>query len=90
MYTIICCFVYVIRYLVNMWCEWVSEWLNLTAFLWTVDSGVHIVNTSRVIINYILESSSSLTSITHNLQAAIYFKENDTKKKHKKWGHPLS
>ena len=39
----------------------VSEWLNLTAFLWTADSEVHIFHISRVIIAYALESLSSLT-----------------------------
>ena len=41
--------------------EWVSEWLNLTAFLGTTDSQVHIVHISHVIIVYKLESLSSLT-----------------------------
>ena len=39
----------------------VSEWLNLMAFLGTVDSEVHIVHISHVIIAYTLESLSSLT-----------------------------
>ena len=42
--------------LVNM-----SEWLNLTAFLGTADSEVHIVHISHVIIAYTLESLSFLT-----------------------------
>ena len=37
----------------------VSEWLNLTAFLGTADSEVHIVHISRVITAYTLESLSS-------------------------------
>ena len=41
--------------------KWVSEWLNLAAFLGTVDSEVHIVHISRVITAYTLESLSSLT-----------------------------
>ena len=41
--------------------EWVSEWLNLTAFLGTVDSEVHLVHMSRVITAYTLQSLSSLT-----------------------------
>ena len=41
--------------------SWVSEWLNLTAFLGTAYSEVHIVHISRVIIAYTLESLSSLT-----------------------------
>ena len=52
----------------------VSEWLNLMASLGTVDSEVHIVNISRVITAYTLESLSSLTEIIHNLQAIINFK----------------
>ena len=40
--------------------EWVSEWLNLAAFLGTADSEVHVVHKSRVIIAYTLESLSSL------------------------------
>ena len=39
----------------------VSEGLSLTAFLGTVDSEVHIVHISRVIVAYTLESLSSLT-----------------------------
>ena len=39
----------------------VSEWLNLTAFLGTADSEVHIVRTSRVITAYTFESLSSFT-----------------------------
>ena len=54
--------------------------LNLTAFLGTVDSEVYIVHISHVIIAYILESLSSLTQITHNLQATVYFKKKDIKK----------
>ena len=41
--------------------EWVSEWLNSIAFLGIVDSEVHIVRISLVIIVYTLESLSSLT-----------------------------
>ena len=36
--------------------EWVSEWLNSTAFLGTAGSEVHIVHISHVIIAYTLES----------------------------------
>ena len=49
--------------------------LNLMAFLGTADSEVHIVHISHVIIAYILESLSTLTQITHNLQATVYFEE---------------
>ena len=71
--------------------EWVSESINLTSFLGTADSEVHIVHISCVIIAYILESLSSLKYITHNLQATIYFKEKGIKKENtKNWGHPLS
>ena len=64
-----------------------SEWLNLTAFLGTGDSKVHIVHISQVIIAYTLESLSSLTQIIHNLQATIYFKEKYIKKEtHKNEG----
>ena len=44
----------------NLKAKWVSEWLDLTAFLGTADSEVHIVNISRVTIAYTLESLSSL------------------------------
>ena len=47
--------------------EWLSEWLNLTAFLGTVGSEVHIVHISRVIIAY-----------THNLQATIYLRDGNS------------
>ena len=40
--------------------EWVSEWLNLTAFLVIADSEVHKVHLSRVVIAYTLESISTL------------------------------
>ena len=40
---------------------WVIEWLNLTAFLGTVNSEVHRVHLSHVITVYTLESVSSLT-----------------------------
>ena len=62
----------------------VSEWLNLTAFLGTADIEVNIVHISRVIIAYTLESLSSLTQITHNLQATIYFTKKDIKKETQK------
>ena len=39
----------------------VSEWFNSTAFLWKAGSKVHIVNITRVITAYTLESLSSLT-----------------------------
>ena len=39
----------------------VSEWLNLTAFLGTADSEVHIIYISRVDVAHTLESLSSLT-----------------------------
>ena len=39
----------------------VSEWLNLTTFLWTADGEVHIVHISCLIKAYTLESLSSLT-----------------------------
>ena len=54
----------------------------LTFFLAVV--GVHIVHTSRVIIAYTLESLSSLTQITHNIQATINFKKKDIKKETQK------
>ena len=38
----------------------VSKWLSLKAFLEEADIGVHVVRISRVIIDYTLESSSSL------------------------------
>ena len=47
------------------------------AFLGTSDIEVQI-------IAYTLESLSSLTQITHNLQATIYFKKKDIKKRNTK------
>ena len=44
-----------------LFAKWVSEWLDLTAFLGTADSEVHIVHISCVITAYTLESLSSLT-----------------------------
>ena len=69
--------------------ELTSEWLNLMAFLGTADSKVHIVHINGVIIAYTLESLSSLTQITHNLQATIYFKKKILKMKHKKVRAPI-
>ena len=66
-----------------------SEWLNLTAFLGTADNEVHIVHISRVITAYTLESLSSLTQITHNLQATINFKKKGIKKNNKKVRAPI-
>ena len=64
--------------------EWVNEWFSLTTFLRTVDIEVHIVYISCVIIAYTLESLSSLTQITHNLQATINFKKKGIKKEKQK------
>ena len=64
---------------------WVSELLNLTAFLGTADSEVHI---SRVIVAYTMESLSSITYITHNLQAEINFKKKRYNKAFKERQHP--
>ena len=54
------------------------------AFLGTSYGEVHMVHMSRVIVAYTLESLSSLTQITHNLQATINFKKkyikNETQK----------
>ena len=61
--------------------DWVSEWLNLMAFLGTADSEVHI---SCVIMVYTLESLSSLTQITYYLQATINFKKKNIKKETQK------
>ena len=62
----------------------VSKWLDLTAFLGTSDSKVHIAHITHVIIVYTLESLPSLTKITPNLQATICFKKkyikNETQK----------
>ena len=60
--------------------EWVGEGLSLTAFFGTADIGVHVVHTSRVITTYTLESLSSFTKITHNIQASINFKKKYIKK----------
>ena len=41
--------------------DWLSEWINLTAFLRTADSKVHIVHISCIITAFTSESLSSLT-----------------------------
>ena len=64
--------------------QWVSEWFDLTTFLGTADSKVHIVHISHVIIAYTLELLSSLIQITHNLQTTIHFKKKDIKKETQK------
>ena len=69
--------------------KWVSEWLNLTAFLGTADSEVHIVHSSRVIVAYTLESLSSIIVITRNLQATINFKRKDIKNDTQKMRAPI-
>ena len=51
------------------------------AFLGTADSEVHIIH---VIIAYTLESLSSLTQITHSLQATINFKKKNIKNEQQK------
>ena len=53
-------------------------------FLGTADSKVHIFHINRVIIAYTLESLSSLTQITHNLKATVYFKKKIIKKETQK------
>ena len=60
-----------------------SEWLNLTAFLGTADSEVHI---GSVTIAYKLESLSSFTQITYNLQTTINFKKKNIKNETQKKG----
>ena len=61
-----------------------SEWFSLTAFLRTADIEVHIVYTCHVILAYTLESLSSLTQITRNLQATINFKKKGIEKEKQK------
>ena len=50
-----------VRYGIFCGWGWVSEWLNLMAFLGTTDIKVHVVHISCVITAYTLESLSSLT-----------------------------
>ena len=52
--------------------EWVIKFNSLSR---AADSEVHAVHISHVIIAYTYESLSSLTQITHNLQAPINFIE---------------
>ena len=54
--------------------EWVSDWLNVTAFLGTADHEVHIVHVSRVITAYTLESLSSLTDNTQTDEMQFNYK----------------
>ena len=67
-------------------CVWVEgEWvIRFNGLLRTADIEVQVVHTSRVIIAYTLESLSSHTYITHNLQATINFKETKIKKENQK------
>ena len=80
---------------VSEWFDWLIDWLidwlreggreggtslSTVPFLGTVDSEVHIVHISFVITAYTLESLSSLTQITHNLQAIINLNKKGIKK----------
>ena len=58
-----------------------SEWvIKFTGLPQTEDNEVHVVHISCVIIACTLESLSSLTQITHNLQAKINFKKKEQQK----------
>ena len=60
----------------------VSKWvIKFNGLSLTVECEVVII---CVIIAYPLESSSSLTQITHNLQATIDFKKKEIKKEEQK------
>ena len=50
---------------------WVSVWLNLTAFLGTADSEVHIVPISRVIIISYMKYRN-IDSISHHIPCMTY------------------
>ena len=58
--------------------------IKFNSLFGTGDIGVHVVHTGCVNITYTLESLSSLTQITHNVQATINFKKNDIKKETQK------
>ena len=67
--------------------EWVIKFNGLSR---TADSEVHVIHISRLIILCTLESLSSLTEITRNLQATIKFKKTGIKKEqHKSQGTHL-
>ena len=57
--------------------------ININCLFRTSDIEAHVIQISRVGIHFALESSVSLTLITHNLQIAINFKEKWMKNKHK-------
>ena len=62
--------------------KWVITFNSLSLI---VDSKVHVINISHVIITYASESLSSLTQITCNLQATINLRKRGNKKqKHNK------
>ena len=58
----------ILAYMDILWSEWVIKFNSLSP---TADSEVHVVHIGYVIIANTLEPLSSLTKITHNLQATI-------------------
>ena len=50
---------------------------------------VHVLTIISRVISRTLELVSSRTKMTHNLQVTIIVGENNDKKKHNTWGHPL-
>ena len=64
------------------WLEWVIKFNSLSR---TSDIEVHVIHINCVIMTYTLESLSSLTQTTHNLQVTLNFKKKKRmKKKYKK------
>ena len=58
-----------------------SEWvIKFNGLSWAADIKVHVIHKSNVTITYTLESLSSLTYITHNLQVTINLRKNYKKK----------
>ena len=67
-----------------------SKWvITLNGLSWIVNSEVHVIHISHVIMIYTLELLYSLPHID-NTQSTGYnwLKKKWIKKKHKKWGHP--
>ena len=56
----------------------VSEWvIKFNGLSQRVDTEVHVIHISRVIITYALESLPSLIKITYNLQVTLNFRKKE-------------
>ena len=74
--------------MMNVSTKWVSEWFNLTAFLGTADSEVHIYSPYKP-CNHSLYIGISIFPHVDNTQFTglkVLLKKKILKMKHKKWG----